>query len=192
MIVTARVIANSWNNRPTTSPMKRSGISTAISDTVSEMMVKPICAEPRRAARSGVSPASMKRADVLDHGRSHRRRRKPVEMVRAISGQIVEAEAEQEHDDQRSDQRQGDREARDEGCRKRPQEDEDDDDHEDHCEAEFEFDIRDRSADRVGAVAQDRDVHCGRKASLELRQKRLDAVRDLNGRWRRVGAVRSG
>ena len=50
MIVAASVIANSWNRRPTTSPMKRSGIRTAISDTVSEMMVKPICAEPFIAA----------------------------------------------------------------------------------------------------------------------------------------------
>ena len=57
-IVTASVSANSWNRRPTTSPMNRSGISTAISDTVSEMMVKPICAEPLSAAASGSSPAS--------------------------------------------------------------------------------------------------------------------------------------
>ena len=50
MIVTERVIANSWKSRPTTSPMNSSGISTAISETVSETMVKPISAEPLRAA----------------------------------------------------------------------------------------------------------------------------------------------
>ena len=49
-MVAASVIANSWKSRPTTSPMKRSGISTAMSETVSEMMVKPICAEPLTAA----------------------------------------------------------------------------------------------------------------------------------------------
>ena len=49
-MVAASVIANSWNSRPTTSPMKRSGISTARSETVSEMMVKPICADPLTAA----------------------------------------------------------------------------------------------------------------------------------------------
>ena len=43
---------------PTTSPMNRSGIKTAISDTVSEMMVKPICAEPLIAASWGLSPGS--------------------------------------------------------------------------------------------------------------------------------------
>ena len=57
-IVTASVIANSWNSRPTTSPMNSSGISTAISDTVSEMIVKPICFEPFSAASSDESPSS--------------------------------------------------------------------------------------------------------------------------------------
>ncbi len=42
-MVTASVMENSWNSRPTTSPMNSSGISTAISEMVSEMMVKPIC-----------------------------------------------------------------------------------------------------------------------------------------------------
>ena len=54
-IATASVMANSRNSRPITSPMNSSGISTAISDTVSEMMVKPICREPLSAAlRRGV------------------------------------------------------------------------------------------------------------------------------------------
>ncbi|GAO21930.1 acetyl-coenzyme A transporter 1 [Alicycliphilus sp. B1] len=57
-IDTAMVMANSWNSRPTTSPMNRSGISTAISEMVSEMMVKPICLAPLSAAASGGSPAS--------------------------------------------------------------------------------------------------------------------------------------
>jgi hypothetical protein len=58
-MVTDSVMANSRNSRPTTSPMNSSGISTAISDTVSEMMVKPICSEPRSAACNGDSPSSM-------------------------------------------------------------------------------------------------------------------------------------
>ena len=57
-IVVASVTANSRNKRPTTSPMKSSGISTAISDTVSEMIVKPICVAPFIAASMGLSPAS--------------------------------------------------------------------------------------------------------------------------------------
>jgi hypothetical protein len=39
--------------------MKSSGMSTAISDTVNDMMVKPICPAPLSAASSGVSPSSM-------------------------------------------------------------------------------------------------------------------------------------
>ena len=58
-IVTASVMANSWNSRPTTSPMNSSGIRTAISETVSEMMVKPICCAPLAAPlRAGSSPPS--------------------------------------------------------------------------------------------------------------------------------------
>ena len=41
-MVTLRVTANSRNRRPTMSPMNSSGISTAISETVNETMVKPI------------------------------------------------------------------------------------------------------------------------------------------------------
>ena len=55
----ASVTANSRNSLPTTSPMNSSGISTAISDTVSEMMVKPICRAPLSAAWNGGSPSSM-------------------------------------------------------------------------------------------------------------------------------------
>ncbi len=55
----ASEIANSRNSRPTTSPMNSSGISTAISDTVSEMMVKPIWVAPFSAAAIGASPSSM-------------------------------------------------------------------------------------------------------------------------------------
>ncbi len=57
-MVTASVTANSRKRRPTTSPMKSRGISTAISDTVSEMMVKPICSAPVSAASIGVIPSS--------------------------------------------------------------------------------------------------------------------------------------
>ncbi len=58
-MVTAKVMANCRNRRPTTSPMNNSGISTAISDTVSDMIVKPICSAPFSDACSGDSPASM-------------------------------------------------------------------------------------------------------------------------------------
>ena len=50
---TASVIANSWNKRPTMSPINNSGISTAMSDSVSETRVKPICDAPFSVASSG-------------------------------------------------------------------------------------------------------------------------------------------
>jgi hypothetical protein len=61
-IATASVMANSRKSRPTTSPMKRSGISTATRENVSEMMVKAICFDPLSAASSGSSPSSTYRA----------------------------------------------------------------------------------------------------------------------------------
>ncbi len=39
--------------------MNSSGISTAISETVSDTMVKPICLAPLSAASNGRSPSSM-------------------------------------------------------------------------------------------------------------------------------------
>jgi len=39
--------------------MKSSGMSTAMSETVSDTMVKPICSAPFRAAGSGAIPSSM-------------------------------------------------------------------------------------------------------------------------------------
>ena len=66
-IVTLRVTANSRNSRPTMSPMNRSGISTATSEMLSEMIVKPISPAPLSAASSGGSPLLDVARDVLDH-----------------------------------------------------------------------------------------------------------------------------
>ena len=42
-MVMPRVIANSRNSLPTTSPINRSGMSTATRETDKDRMVKPIC-----------------------------------------------------------------------------------------------------------------------------------------------------
>ena len=88
MMVTASVMANSRKRRPTTSLMKSSGISTAISETVSDMMVKPICSLPLSAACIGESPSSMKREmfSIITMASSTT---KPVEMVSAISVRLL-------------------------------------------------------------------------------------------------------
>ena len=123
-MVAASVMANSWNSRPTTSPMNSSGISTAISEMVSEMMVKPICSRAlERRLHRRVALLEEAR-DVLDHddrvvddeaGRDRQRHQR----------QIVEAEAELVHDRQRADQRQRHRQARNDRRRNVAQEQED-------------------------------------------------------------------
>ncbi|CAB5723950.1 Uncharacterised protein [Delftia tsuruhatensis] len=87
-MATAMVMANSWNSRPTTSPMNSSGISTAISEIVSEMMVKPICLAPLSAACMGGSPFSTWRAmfSIITMASSTT---KPVEIVSAISVRLL-------------------------------------------------------------------------------------------------------
>ena len=53
------VTANSRNSRPMMPPISNSGISTAISDTLIETMVKAISRDPLIAAAIGLSPSSM-------------------------------------------------------------------------------------------------------------------------------------
>ncbi len=153
-IVTASVIANSRKSRPTTSPMKRSGISTAISEIVSEMIVKPICSEPLSAASSGRVALLDVAGDVLDHDDrvvddEARRDRERHER------EVVQAEAQQVHDRERADERQRHREARDDGRRDVAQEDEDHEDDQDDGQRELELDVADRGADRVRPVGED-------------------------------------
>ena len=87
-IVTARVMANSRKRRPTTSLMNSSGMSTAMSETVSDMMVKPICSLPLSAACIGDSPSSMKREmfSIITMASSTTN---PVEMVSAIRVRLL-------------------------------------------------------------------------------------------------------
>jgi hypothetical protein len=64
--------------------MNRSGISTAISETLSDKIVKPICSAPLSAAFIGFSPFSTYRAmfSIMTIASSTT---KPVEIVSAIS-----------------------------------------------------------------------------------------------------------
>ncbi len=47
---TARVMANSWNIRPISPPIRNRGMNTATSEIEMEMTVKPISPAPFRAA----------------------------------------------------------------------------------------------------------------------------------------------
>ncbi len=81
------VSANSRNMRPTRPVMNSSGMNTAISENVSEMMVKPISRAPLSAALSGESPSSMWRTmfSIITIASSTT---KPVPMVSAISDRL--------------------------------------------------------------------------------------------------------
>ena len=139
-IVIASVIANSWNSRPTTSCMNRSGIRTAISETVSEMMVKPISPAPCSAACERLIAALDVAGDVLDHhdrvvddeaARDRQRHQR----------QIVEREAEQVHSGERADERQRHRETRNQRRRQVAQKDEDHQHDQPDREPELELDV---------------------------------------------------
>ena len=52
-----RVTANSWNNRPISPPMNRSGMNTATSERLIETTVNPIWRAPLSAACIGDRPS---------------------------------------------------------------------------------------------------------------------------------------
>src|SRR6185437_3186415 len=87
-IVMLSVTANSRKSRPTTSPMKSSGISTAMSEIESERMVNAICSDPLSAACSGDSPRSMYR-EMLSIITIASSITNPVEIVRAINVRLL-------------------------------------------------------------------------------------------------------
>ena len=58
-MATEMVTANSRKTRPTTPPMNSTGMKTATSDRVIEMIVKPISRAPFSAASKGFMPSSM-------------------------------------------------------------------------------------------------------------------------------------
>ena len=83
-----RVSANSRNMRPTRPVMNSRGMNTAISDSVSEMTVKPISRAPSSAASMGFRPRSMWRTmfSIMTITSSTM---KPVPMVSAISDRLL-------------------------------------------------------------------------------------------------------
>jgi hypothetical protein len=77
------VTANSWRRRPTTPPMKNTGMKTAASDSVIERIVKAISFEPRSAASNRGTPASMCR-EMFSSMTIASSTTKPTESVRAM------------------------------------------------------------------------------------------------------------
>ena len=81
------VTANSWNNRPRIPPMNSTGMNTADSDKVIEMIVKPISALPLNAASSGGTPCSMWRT-MFSSITIASSTTKPTDSVSAISDRL--------------------------------------------------------------------------------------------------------
>ena len=107
-MVIPRVMANSRNSRPTTSPMNRSGMRTAMRETVRDMMVKPICfgaLEGRLERRVALLDVP---GDVLDHddGVVHDEAGGDGE---GHEGEVVEAEAQEIHERRRCRRGRGER-----------------------------------------------------------------------------------
>ena len=115
------VRANSRNMRPTRPVMNNSGMNTAISDTVSEMTVKPISRAPSKRRLERLLAVLDVADDVLDHhdgvvddeaGADRQRHQR----------QVVEREAAEPHHAEGRDQRQRQRHAGDDGGADRAQE----------------------------------------------------------------------
>jgi hypothetical protein len=81
------VSANSRNMRPTIPVMNKSGMNTAIRESVSEITVKPISRAPSSAASNGPSPSSMWRTmfSIITIASSTT---KPVPIVSAIRDRL--------------------------------------------------------------------------------------------------------
>ena len=82
-MATLSVTANSRNNLPTTPPISRMGINTAIKEVLIETTVDPISREPFIAASSGDSPASRYRV-MFSMTTIASSTTKPVQIARAI------------------------------------------------------------------------------------------------------------
>jgi len=97
-IVTPRVMANSPNRRPTTSPMNNNGIKTAIREYTQRAtrIVNATCADPLSAACKGLSPAQVYLAifSIITIASSTT---KPVAMVSAINDRLLRLKAHQIH-----------------------------------------------------------------------------------------------
>jgi hypothetical protein len=86
-IVMVSVTANSRNSRPMMPPISSNGISTATSEMLIDMMVKPISAEPLKAAASGFSPSSIYRV-MFSRTTIASSTTNPTEIVNAISDRL--------------------------------------------------------------------------------------------------------
>ena len=154
-------------------------MSTAISEIVSETMVKPICAEPFQRRLEGRLALFDVTGDVLDHhnGVVHHEAGGDGQCHQA---QVIQAVSEQIHHAKRPDQGKGHRNAGNNGSRQVAQEEENDHHHQRHGQHQLEFHVVDGSPNGGGPVGQNADLDGGRQRLHELIEQHLDAVHDGN------------
>src|SRR5262249_23057741 len=162
---------NSRNMRPTRPVMNSSGMNTAISETVSEITVKPISLAPRNAAWNGSSPVSMWAAisSIMKMAASTT---KTVPNVSSTSHSVTRGKP---HGTEGRNQRQRRGDAGDDGGADGTQEDEHHRDDERHAQDQRELHVADRRADAGGGIVHHGERGADRHRALQFRQLVVDA-----------------
>ena len=161
MMATAIVTANSRNTRPTMPPISSTGMNTAISENVIEMMVKPISRAPLSAASNGRMPPSMWRT-MFSSMTMASSTTKPTDSVSASSVMLLIEKPNAYIAAQVPIERDRHRQRRDDGRRGRAQEQEDHQDDQADGDQQRLLHVDDRLADRDRAV--DAASPCGSTA----------------------------
>ena len=175
----ASVSENSRNRRPASPPMNSNGMKAAISETLIEMTVKPICRALSIAARIGGAPFSRLRNafSIITMASSTT---KPTETASAISDRLSIENPASHIAGASAGKRQRHRNADRDGWRQTAQEYEHHHHHQHDGGGERELHVVHAGADHQGAVRQHRKPRSRRHPPLEFGQEGLDAVDGLD------------
>src|SRR5882762_4955120 len=173
-MATDKVTANSRNSRPTMPPMRRMGVNTATSETLTERTVNPIARALQGRLHRGhalLDVAHHVFADddrvVDDEAGGHRERHQR---------QVVQRVPAEEHHRERPDQRYRDRHGRDQGRAPVSQEDEDHQDDQGNRRQKRALHFIDGRPDGGGLVEDDGPLDGGGDRCCKLGERRPDAV----------------
>ena len=148
---TAMVMENSRSSRPMIPSRNSTGMNTATSEMVMEMMVKPTSRAPSKAASHArfahlhVAHDVLQHDDRVIHHEAHRKRH-------GHHGKRVDGEAEQLHGGKGAEQRKRHGKARNDGGRDIPQEDENHQNDQRDGEQQREFHVVNRLPDVLRSV----------------------------------------
>ena len=179
MIVTPSVMANSRNNRPTTSPMNKRGIEHGNKGHCQGKNREPNLFGTLERGFEGRIALLDVPSDILDHdnGIVHDKTRGNGQRHER---QVVEAESQKIHDPEGPDNGKRNGDGRDGRRGQIAQEEKNDQDNEGHSQQQFKLHVTDRGADGGRTVGQDANLHGGRQGTLQLGQEPLDAIHDFD------------